>query len=129
MNLVVAIAYALSVLIYSPSPCSHAIGGGDSAQSHMHEKHEEHDHSTSLEMIHDAGHHDRSHNHQSDTGANCAEGCDGGVGCDGCVASASAIVADGPAIGKVSPKSSYIIHANEFSMMANALEPPPPRHG
>ena len=127
MNLVIAMFYALTVLFNGPGPCAHALAGGETAQSSMHEIVAGHDHSSMHGNMHDRMQHETSQSHQSDHHTGCGEACEGGAGCDGCISAASAIIADKRAFENAPPDSSYVDVSYGFSKTQPALEPPPPR--
>ena len=143
MKVFLLVFFALAAVLNAPMPCAHALGLGDvvvqeaDGHEHMHHEHADHEHAHHGHSGHDARHgggaspmdhaghaNDTAHTDRHD---GCAEGCEGGAGCGGCVIAAGAIGAD-PSLAGPEPVPAHRHFANRAAESAvTGAEPPPPR--
>ena len=123
MKFIAAVAFLIASVFGAPAPCSHAMGL-DVADEAPQSKNVSHAHHGIDHRAHDVDHGDIANEHE-DHG--CTDGCDGGVGCEGCTITNSAISAVDEFHG------SFISHSVLATTFADAvdkpttLDPPPPR--
>ncbi len=129
MNLLVALLFALSVIVDAPAVCAHALGdihqmGGShemtEAAMHIHSEHPTAHPAHHSEMPSD----DLESGHPHD---GCPEGCKGGLGCDGCAMTSASLrsLEDSVVPLPTSLHGSGVV-ADLFGRLS-VVEPPPPR--